>query len=246
SQREKFTKMQSRLFDSMITLAEMSMSCYDAPRKCPSLVAQATPENHPQITFYQDKDFDIFPEEFAQYCDLALDRYAKKTYTPTIKALINIAHLNNPDLFKPDGWANDICYYTARVLQNMVSIDLSFDFMQKNFTLANEVPFPMQDNDLVKITSIKPLQTLTHLREINLSDNRVRDLESLTELKHLERLNLSGNDLDNISSLIGLTGLSYLNLSNNELRDLLPLITLTQLRRLDVSNNRYALECPFN
>ncbi len=66
------------------------------------------------------------------------------------------------------------------------------------------------------ISSVEGLQSLTELRELDLSFNDIRDPTPLANLRRLETLDLSGNRLQTASYFEGWTWLKQLNLSGND------------------------------
>ncbi|TIA71027.1 hypothetical protein E3P91_02751 [Wallemia ichthyophaga] len=112
-----------------------------------------------------------------------------------------------------------------------------------------------------KITCVKPLKSLLHLRHLNLDDNKLHSLEGLDGIKGLQKLSVSRNvlhaldfsnyqwqeieymDLSN-NEIIGIRGieelknLSFLSLDSNFLKELKLNAKFDHLKVLRVSNNR--------
>ncbi|EKN40523.1 hypothetical protein CFSAN001627_19048, partial [Clostridium botulinum CFSAN001627] len=70
-----------------------------------------------------------------------------------------------------------------------------------------------------KIGSIKVIESLTKLEELDLSNNLIGDITALGGLSQLTRLDLSRNGIVSISSLGGLINLQYLSLYENKISD---------------------------
>ncbi|MEW6469436.1 MAG: DUF4153 domain-containing protein [Bacteroidota bacterium] len=114
------------------------------------------------------------------------------------------------------------------------------------------------DYEEYPITSLEPLRTLTGLRSLVLTGNRLdtlaglarfpllenldlertglSDLRALPALEKLKRLDISDNDLHTINALQRLPALQELDLSGNpRLKDLTPLFAMKHLRRIIVN-----------
>ena len=85
---------------------------------------------------------------------------------------------------------------------------------------------------------IAPLQNLTGLVSLTLTDNQISDLTPLTNLKNLKELHLSSNKISDLTPLANLTNLTELYLFGNQINDLAPLANLTNLTRLYIGNNK--------
>ncbi|MCY3549381.1 MAG: leucine-rich repeat domain-containing protein [Candidatus Poribacteria bacterium] len=94
------------------------------------------------------------------------------------------------------------------------------------------------DDQGPSITDISALTKLTKLKQLDLSEQSITDLEPLRELTALTNLDLgasteTGNrSLSNLEPLKGLTALTILNLSYNQITDVSHLSGLTALTRL--------------
>ncbi len=154
--------------------------------------------------------------------------------------------------------AQDLVYYQA-----VAKIETVQRFGDKKLDLSAEYTALMQS----KLSELPELlKTLTHLEELNLSNNRLTTLpEWLGELKYLQILNISGNNLINMPESLGnlshlkdlivfgnrlavlpnwfekLKYLELLNVGNNQLESGLKSINviskLPRLKHLDLSGN---------
>ena len=91
-----------------------------------------------------------------------------------------------------------------------------------------------------KKKNIKDIQNLNHFDLcLNLSRNKIDKLpEEINSFTNINELNLSDNKLENIDSIFNLSNLTNLNLSNNYLiGDLEKITVLTKLINLDLHNN---------
>ena len=107
------------------------------------------------IVYYPDEDFLIIPEEFSQYCDLALSPFTNKKYKFLVKEMINLAWLHDQGIFDPSfkDESVDICYAAQRELLKMKKIDLSLDNISKKREI---IPFPSLDEANDKFQVLDP------------------------------------------------------------------------------------------
>ncbi len=97
----------------------------------------------------------------------------------------------------------------------------------------------------LKITSLSGLRFAKNLTDLDLSGNDIRTLP-INELTALTNLNLANNRIKNVSSLNDLTKLTNLNLENNNISDIKPLSDLTDLADLNLANNIIKNVSPLN
>lgn len=89
-----------------------------------------------------------------------------------------------------------------------------------------------------KIKSFNGLENLVNLRILRLSSNQISEISGLERLVNLEELYLNENQIKEINGLENLTNLRILDLNNNQLNELKGLENLTNLRVLDLNNNQ--------
>ena len=87
------------------------------------------------------------------------------------------------------------------------------------------------------IKDLSPLEGLTNLTWLNLSQNNITDLSPLAELTNLTWLDIGGNNLSNISLVSGLINLTALRLWRNNIKDISPVADLTHLTELNLDYN---------
>ncbi len=87
------------------------------------------------------------------------------------------------------------------------------------------------------IDSLDGIERCRHAVTVDLSGNKILDLNELWGLSLIEELNLSGNCIELIDSLSNLTNLRYLNLSDNKVSDLSPLFDLGKLEMVILHGN---------
>lgn len=85
-----------------------------------------------------------------------------------------------------------------------------------------------------KLRSLKGIEVLTKAEAITIKANFVKDVHPLDSLLHLKMLNLSDNDISNISSLSHLEHITHLDLGKNRIRDLEAIRGWRQLEFLSV------------
>jgi len=124
------------------------------------------------------------------------------------------------------------CYEGDRQLAALTKLDLDGSIYYGN--AWNDI----EDRDSLFLTDLRPLQSLTQLRELDLSDNHIADLSPLAALPHLQTLNLSFNQISDLQPLSNLTQLQRLDLSLNQIADVRSLQTLTNLVELNLSHNQ--------
>ena len=83
---------------------------------------------------------------------------------------------------------------------------------------------------------------LASLRELNLSDKNIKNLDGLEFAKNLTNLSLNNNKIKDTKLLSNLINLTHLELSNNRIEDLSFLTKLTKLRSVNLDfNNIYTI-----
>ena len=89
-----------------------------------------------------------------------------------------------------------------------------------------------------KIENIEPLKGLTNLSYLYLNNNKIENIEPLRGLTKLIQLYLNNNKIENIEPLRGLTNLTSLLLGVNKIENVEPLRGLTNLTILGLSSNK--------
>lgn len=78
---------------------------------------------------------------------------------------------------------------------------------------------------------------LENLKELQLSNNSIKDIASLSKLSKLEQLRFENNKVTSLEALKDLKELQMLNASENQIEDLAPIKNLAKLYNLDVHSN---------
>lgn len=94
----------------------------------------------------------------------------------------------------------------------------------------------LADNALSQIN--EDLSCLKNLSELNLSFNKITQIENLSELSFLKKLDLGNNEIKDIAWLERLTNLSDLHLGYNQITSTVWLEKLTNLTSLQLQSNK--------
>ncbi|MFL0249108.1 leucine-rich repeat domain-containing protein [Clostridium neuense] len=148
-----------------------------------------------------------------------------------LSSLINLTNLNLSN--------NNIKVINAlENMDKMLTLDLSVNGIQdisgiKNMDVLQNLN--LAGNYLINDISV--IKNLEHINTIDLSYNKVRNLEPLSQLNNLTDLNLEYNDIVDLTPLEDLTQLQRLKLDNNHITNIYPLINLINLDTLYISGN---------
>jgi Leucine Rich repeats (2 copies) len=122
-------------------------------------------------------------------------------------------------------------FYDAVKMREYGDTDVEFP----SYYLEDIEEFELSSSD---INDLDGVQFCIHARSIDLSNNRITDLEPITGLKNIEELNLSDNQVGYIDGLSNLVNLKSIILSNNFFDDISPLFELEKLEYADLSGNK--------
>lgn len=114
--------------------------------------------------------------------------------------------------------------------------------------MSKNIPQILLENKKAKNTSLdlsrrkvsdlpKELSDLTHLEDLQLNRNNIKDISIIGNLKRLKKLNISGNQIEDISPLQSLKELKELSLGFNPIINYAPLEVITQLEVLKIRNS---------
>lgn len=104
-------------------------------------------------------------------------------------------------------------------------------------TLVRLRELNLRNNGISDLEEVNFGAVSTDLRVLNLRENRLTDITPLKELTELTELNLRENDIIDLSPLAGLTAMVYLNIhSNTRAASIVPLANLTSLQTLIMRN----------
>lgn len=224
-QRDKFTAMESHLFLSLQKITESSLRCYQYPKQCGAAysdLAEALPEG---IKLYEENDFLVAPETFAQYCDLGQSPLSQKALSNTVVSMVEAARDLAPELFIPP--------YEGGIIDTCSAAELAFASV-KDLKLTGR-----------NIEDLRPIAVLSLVKRLSLRGNQLSSLSGLAAMINLEYLDIGDNKLTDVSEIESLDSLVVLDLSDNYIEDVSSFHRLTKLRRLDLRNNKQGIRCPF-
>ena len=123
---------------------------------------------------------------------------------------------------------------------NITTLDLSgknlndFDIEQLRH-MRNLVRLDLADN---QISDIRPIEELTDLTWLFLTENKISDISALRGLMNLMELDLSENQISDIDALDGLNRLTNLAATDNQISDITALKGLSRLTVLNLRENQ--------
>jgi Leucine-rich repeat (LRR) protein len=126
-------------------------------------------------------------------------------------------------------------FYDAIKMREYGDTDVEFP----SYYLEDIEEFELSSSDIKDLDGI---QFCIHAKSIDLSNNRITDLDPIAGLKNLEELNLSDNQVGYIDVLSNLINLKSIILSNNFFEDISPLFELEKLEYADLSGNKVDIE----
>jgi len=127
-----------------------------------------------------------------------------------------------------------ICHIDDDLIREVAKIDDDDDV-----SAIIRLDLHLRDEGKGKIRAIQNLDSLVHLRFLNLSYNAITRIEGLEALVSLEELNLAENAITHIENLSGLRNLLRLNLSGNQIERISPaIIALRRLSMLRLARNK--------
>ncbi|SDJ22857.1 leucine-rich repeat domain-containing protein [Salimicrobium halophilum] len=88
-----------------------------------------------------------------------------------------------------------------------------------------------------ELSNLEGLEKFTNLEELDLSHNNLTDIAELDELRNLEKLFLQNNQISEVSPLSSKPTLQVLSLSSNTITDITGLDSLPALKELRLNNN---------
>ena len=171
----------------------------------------------------------LTPKRFAAICDLHYAGELSYDIANTVEAMIEAVDkpINQGGVeYWPIRESKDLCAAAEVALAESSSLDLS-----------NQ-----------EITNLSPLFLVKHIRELDLSGNRINsiELERLAPMENLEILKLGKNLIRKLDHFPKLTRLKRLYLNNNRLKSFGNLVaSAPQLTYLNLSNTDRNLQCPY-
>lgn len=87
------------------------------------------------------------------------------------------------------------------------------------------------------VSSLLPIAQLKYIGELNFNKTKIRDIEPLKNLKSLRKLYMNGNELENITAIQNLVKLTDLECTENVLKSIDPVKLLINLEKFNCSLN---------
>ncbi|MGK5086622.1 leucine-rich repeat domain-containing protein [Bdellovibrionota bacterium FG-2] len=143
--------IDDRNSSNLAKILEASNVCYDDLANCNSAVAQVSSA----IEHFEESQYTILPETFAQYCDNAKLPIHRVSLATTVEALLKVAH---EDLSGPI--TEDLCGAAGQILEERVELSL-----------------PSKG-----VSVLGPIAALPKLQSLNLRDNKISDISKLANL----------------------------------------------------------------
>lgn len=126
-------------------------------------------------------------------------------------------------------------------LRSLTHLDVSDNKLECTLEGVSPAPIALRSIDFSdnRISSCECLSAFHHLEVINLSGNRIENVEAetFTRLPILKKLCLGRNRLRSLHGLKGMQALRHLDISSNSFRDVSELRQLHMLTHLDISDN---------
>lgn len=136
---------------------------------------------------------------------------------------------------KPEKNKRNYTFYDAIKIREYGHTDIEYP----SYYLEDFEEFELSSAD---INDLDGVQFCVHAKNIDVSDNKISDLEPLIGLKQLEELDLSDNQIGYVDMLAYLTNLKSLQIANNFLDDITPLFQLQYLEYLNLTGNKIPKE----
>ncbi|CAL6094306.1 Conserved_hypothetical protein [Hexamita inflata] len=114
--------------------------------------------------------------------------------------------------------------------QNLLTDD-SLEF------IGNMKNLKILDLSLNKLENVDKLKTLTNLKSLDLNQNFIKTIDGLETLIELENLDISYNQVTQINQLDNMVNIKILNISHNKISTIMSLQNMTAIVYLDISFN---------
>ena len=97
------------------------------------------------------------------------------------------------------------------------------------------------DNNEGALTSLQGVEQLENLELLNVTGNRIGQVDAPARLAHLRELDVSNNEIRDVSALGRYPSLEVLNIGGNWIADLSPLASAAKLKTLQLSDVKFTL-----
>ncbi len=126
--------------------------------------------------------------------------------------------------------------------------DFDFDFVRYNKKLVGifkDNKLYLSGQNIQNVTDIEGLKDkYVKIKELDLSDNQIKEIKGLENFLNLEFLKLNNNQITQINGLEQLKNIEKLTLRNNRISEIKGLDNLSKLKYLDLSGNININEIP--
>lgn len=152
-----------------------------------------------------------------------------------LSALKNASHLEQLSLYGVN--VEDAAVFEKLTNLSKLSLNKSSSPLKNYNSLKNLTH--IRELELVQcgIQNMEFIRFMPELESLILDGNQIGDISPLEGLRSLDVLHLSNNQISDISVLSGLSGLCYLSLDGNHIEDISPLKNLMLLNSLELSDN---------
>ncbi len=182
--------------------------------------------------------FFIEPKFLKEYIELKYLYLSKCNLTkiPNLSNIKDLCHLSfSQNCIEEINWFGD--------LEHLEYFNLTDDKLTSINSLENikgckNIKFmEFRGNQIDDLCNFEPLSYFPYLKEINLSDNIISELNVYFNVPSLERISLYNNQIKRISALKNLPALKTIGLNNNRITHLGNFYNLPSLKTLHVKDN---------
>ena len=125
----------------------------------------------------------------------------------------------------------------VELMFNEFSETTNMNCLDESFSKLTSIEELLIDGTAIK--DVSPIEQLTNLRILDLSENQIEFLpENMGNLQKLEEFRFNKNKIDDILPLQTLINLSVLAFSYNSVEDIFPIKNMPKLSRFNASNNK--------
>ena len=119
------------------------------------------------------------------------------------------------------------------------------NYNEKIVSIFTKEKLNLRNQNIKNIFEIKlPDDNYSLTKELDLSNNLIRNVKGIENFTTLEKLNLNNNKLSSLEGFDKLNNLKVLSLRNNELTTLKELGSIKNLKKIDISGNKQITEIP--
>ncbi|MBQ46705.1 MAG: hypothetical protein CMP10_04330 [Zetaproteobacteria bacterium] len=248
-QQNKIQQANEDSSKNLDAIFNSAMVCYNQVENCVSSYEDLVQK----IVPIEDESLAVFPQSFAQWCDLKDSGSINEQKSKLIEILFHRALEGiNPSTL------SDPCFSAEEKLRSLTRLSLDGKKI-KDINILKSLPaLEVLNLNRNNIEDIGVLAQLPNLQEVYLNDNKIKSLAPLRlhqslrvlgasynyinvlpvmDAPELKVLKLNANGIKQIPTLIGLVNLHTLELSENRIESVEPLLSAMELRFIDLSYN---------